>query len=153
MKCGFDRWGMRRGDIVYCDLLGAWEHTGIYAGRGKIIHLVNELNQYGKDGKIVSSDAREFVNRCGGMNPSSSIYVACEADGSHVGYPFYATRAEQLRRMHRGYGYDLILKNCHQFTSKCIGCEEHIVFPFWNLEKHLREDYDFDHWEECMGMT
>lgn len=72
---------MLHGDVVYCNLMGGWEHSGIYVGRGKIIHLVNEPNQYGRLGRIVKSGVGEFLNRFAGLNPAWSVYVACEANG------------------------------------------------------------------------
>jgi len=145
-----DKWGMLRGDVVYCNLMGGWEHSGIYVGQGKIVHLVNEINQYGKMGRIIKSGVDEFLTRCNGWNPAWTVYVACELNGDHIGLPFYAMQAEAIKKARRGYGYDLLFRNCHQFTSKCLGCEQHIIFPFWNLERHLKEDYSFDHWEECL---
>ena len=51
------------GTPVFCDLAVAVEHTGIYIGRNRIVHLEG-------DGNIRSVSPEEFVARLDGKNPS-----------------------------------------------------------------------------------
>lgn len=99
-----------RGCIVFCKLAGGVEHSGIYIGNGKITHLDGS-------GTIESVSASDFLRRLGGVNPAFTIYVSC-TNGSAVGSDSIARRAANM--LGRSRKYDLILDNCHQFTSGCI---------------------------------
>lgn len=99
------------GSVVYCDLgMGYAEHTGIYVGRNRIVHLDG-------DGVIESVGPTKFMERLGGFNTAISIYVSCR-DGEPVGSRAVAKRARSMVGSRRAY--NLILDNCHQFTAGCL---------------------------------
>lgn len=98
------------GSVVFCDLALIAEHSGIYVGKGKIAHLDGS-------GNIEIVTARQFLKRLGGLNPALSIYVSCDDDGA-VGSRSVGKRAKAMLGGERPY--NLILDNCHQFTSGCI---------------------------------
>lgn len=98
------------GTPVYCDLAIVAEHTGIYIGDNKIVHLSG-------DGKIEAVTPQEFVRRLDGANPAEKIYFAV-ASGKAVGNQKIADRARAMigKRRH----YNVLLDNCHQFTCGCL---------------------------------
>ena len=98
------------GTPVYCDLAVVLEHTGIYIGRNRIVHLDG-------DGNIRSVSPEEFVARLAGTNPSSEIYFAAYNDKS-LGNTEVAQRARDMRNEFRNYNW--LLDNCHQFTCGCL---------------------------------
>ncbi len=100
----------RVGSVVYCDLAVVAEHSGIYVGKGKIAHLDGS-------GRIEIVTARQFLNRLGGLNPAVSIYVSCDENGA-IKSSKIATRAREMVGCERSY--NVILDNCHQFTSGCL---------------------------------
>ena len=55
------------GSIVYCNLLIAVEHTGIYVGNNKIVHLDGE-------GIVKLVSTKEFCQRLGGFNPANTVF-------------------------------------------------------------------------------
>ncbi|BEE05103.1 MULTISPECIES: lecithin retinol acyltransferase family protein [Aeromonas] len=126
------------GSVVYCELLfGAGDHSGIYLGRDKIAHLDG-----GGQIEVVSSSV--FLDRLGGFNSAISIYVSCR-DSSPVGNKKYAERA----RNHIGVSrdYNVILDNCHQFTSGCItGDFENADNFMWMLKHTASKSLDVNNW-------
>jgi len=100
-----------KGSIVYCDLVfGNAEHSGIYIGDNEIVHLDGS-------GDIEEVSPMGFMDRLGGFNSAISIYVSCDG-GSPVGNSIAAKRAK--KRIGESTNYNVILNNCHQFTSGCI---------------------------------
>ena len=97
------------GSILYCDLW-AFEHSGVYIGNNKIVHLDGS-------GKIECVSPDEFLNRLDGINTAISIYVSCK-DTKAVGNQEIANRAKNMIGSKRDYNF--ILDNCHQFTAGCI---------------------------------
>lgn len=96
-----------QGSVVYCDLfLGVIEHTGIYIGANRIIHLAG-------NGKIEMVSPREFMSGTSALN----IYVSCH-DSCAVGNRRVSERAVMQMGTQRNYNF--ILENCHQFTSGCL---------------------------------
>lgn len=138
------------GSVVCCDLapipLDALtgmtaDHTGIYVGYNKIAH---------RDGegflKIVSTN--EFLSRLGGFNAAMSIYVSCKGENP-VGVKEAAQRARLAIDDPQHGGYNLVLKNCHQFTQYCV--TGHIDngltdFMFSTLEDTLHSEWGMDNW-------
>ena len=100
-----------RGSVVYCDLaLSTAEHTGIYVGDNKIVHLDGS-------GLIEVVTPEKFLQRLGGWNTAMSIYISCH--GKHaVGSDRVAARA--LSMVNRRRRYNVIFDNCHQFTTGCL---------------------------------
>ena len=97
------------GSIVYCDLL-AVEHSGVYIGNNKIVHLDGS-------GKIECVSPDEFLNRLDGFNTAISIYVSSRGKKA-VGNQKISNRAKNMIGNKRNYNF--ILDNCHQFTAGCI---------------------------------
>lgn len=97
------------GSVVYCDVY-AVEHSGIYLGKGRIVHLNGS-------GEVEVVDAETFLNRLDGFNNAMSIYVS-SADGVAVGSPNVARRAR--RQLGTTRNYNVIMDNCHQFASGCL---------------------------------
>lgn len=106
------------GSIVYCHLLGELEHTGVYIGNNQIVHLDG-------DGIVEQVDPKQFLRRLNGMNRYMtamsgrlvSIYVSCSGTTA-VGSEGVARRAKSMIGNTRNY--NVVLDNCHQFTSGCI---------------------------------
>jgi hypothetical protein len=99
-----------RGSVVYCNLLGIAEHSGIYIGHHKIVHLDGS-------GKVKIVTPEEFIRRMNGINPAINILVSCR-HGKPVGSHDVAKRAKEMAGERRGY--DPFNKNCHQFTAGCL---------------------------------
>ncbi len=78
------------------------------------------------------------------------MYVACDEDCKPVGSSAIANRARAaLRNPRQKKGYNLLTKNCHQFTQYCItGDEDNGIadLTFANLERILRRELNMDKW-------
>lgn len=99
------------GSILYCDLaFSLVEHSGIYIGNNEIVHLDGS-------GEIEIVSPREFLGRLNGFNNAISIYVSCKGE-SAVGSKEVAGRARAM--VGKTLDYNLILNNCHQFSSGCL---------------------------------
>lgn len=107
------------GSILYTDLIyGHIEHSGIYIGEGRVV----ELNSKGQINQVTLEG---FSNTGTGQN----IFVSCNGKNS-VGSEIVAKRAMEMRGTERNY--NVLLDNCHQFTSGCITGE------FENYNRLLR---------------
>jgi hypothetical protein len=93
------------GSVLHCSLFGV-EHTGIYIGNNEIVELLG-------NGKICCSTPNEFIDNTNAI----SIYVACN-ENKPLGGNKIARRAKEMIGNTRDY--NLLLDNCHQFTSGCI---------------------------------
>ena len=99
------------GSIVYCELAsGAIEHTGIYVGNNRIIHLNN-------NGSIEKVSPRIFLNSSDELASSIRIYISCDGT-TPVGGSIIAKRAKKM--INSRMDYSLFLNNCHQFVSGCL---------------------------------
>ncbi|MEW5666169.1 lecithin retinol acyltransferase family protein [Pseudomonas putida] len=100
------------GSVVYCGLaFNALEHSGIYIGGGKIVHLEGS-------GKITAVSRAKFLERLDGYNVAITVYVSC-SDGKAVGSKAVAERAKAL--IGKTVDYRLLQNNCHRFSSNCLG--------------------------------
>ena len=98
----------RPGSVVYCGFLfGQAEHSGIYVGKNRIVSLAST-------GEIVKQSPEEFLD---GLTTGDTIYVSCKGK-SPVGDADVAKRARRKVGHHRDY--NVVLNNCHQFTSGCL---------------------------------
>lgn len=131
------------GSVVCCDLAGAFEHSGIYVGRNRIIHRDG-------DGFLAAVSPEEFLARLGGCNPAKYIHVSCDDDGDPVGGRWVAERARgALKKPNQKSGYNLLTKNCHQFCQYCLtGDEDASVFncSFTSLEEVMKDELYFTNW-------
>lgn len=140
------------GSVVHCDLsripiigeLGLKaEHTGIYVGDGMIIHRDG-------DGYLDKVTPRQFLNRLDGNNYAISVYVACNGTKPlHIMGAF--NRARAALNNPKFEGYDLLNKNCHNFTRYCLTGEfddeqDELDFTFSALEELLYYEFDMDNW-------
>jgi len=119
----------RVGSVVYCDLAVFAEHSGIYVGKGRIAHLDGS-------GRIEIVTARQFLKRLGGLNPADSIYVSCDDEGA-IKASKVAKRAREMEGGERPY--NVILDNCHQFTSGCLTGDFENADNFLWMLKHTAE--------------
>ena len=127
---------LKSGAVVYCDLFTA-EHSGIYIGNKKIVHLNG-------DGKIEIVSPKQFLERWGGFNPVMSIYVSCNGTNS-VGSYEVAKRAEA--QVGKKRNYHLAFDNCHQFTAGCLtGDFEDPNNFLWMLKDEARNALGADTW-------
>jgi uncharacterized protein with von Willebrand factor type A (vWA) domain len=103
------------GSVLYCDLWVAVEHSGIYVGEGKISNIV-------VDGLAESTVGRSSP---GSFTSKSTlgrkIYVSCDRHGA-VGHGVVARGADAHVGERAFYG--LLIKNCHQFSTKCVNYAE-----------------------------
>ncbi len=95
------------GSVLYCDLaFGFAEHSGIYVGNQRIVHLTG-------DGVIEEVSSEGFLSGTTAM----SIYVSC-AEETPVGSQRVAARARSMVGHRRSY--NLLQDNCHQFSAGCL---------------------------------
>lgn len=125
------------GSIVYCNLAVAVEHTGIYIGDNRIVHLNG-------DGLIEAVSPATFCQRLDGRNPSFTIFCPVRGDGKILGDKKTAKRAkEQIRKY---ISYNVVLNNCHCFTASCL-TGKHEYCPSFNLlEKLIMLEYGKYSW-------
>jgi len=126
------------GSIVYCRLAGAVEHSGIYIGGNRIVHLNG-------DGHVISSTPDEFTERLGGLNPHSDIYVSCDELGA-VGCVNIADRSEKF--VGDSKRYDLVFSNCHSFTSSCLAEESTADSFMWELKMRAKSVLGATEWRK-----
>lgn len=140
-NCIYDRVTPKIGSVVVCDLTPLADHTGIYVGGGKIIHRDG-------DGYIAKVTPKQFLERLDGLNTAISVYVSSYGDES-IGYEGAAERANEALRNSDYDGYNLLWKNCHNFTSYCIrGGSDSSIFAstFTALEEYMWNFSKFNNW-------
>ncbi len=95
------------GSVLYCDyMFGFAEHSGIYVGDDKIVHLSSE-------GLVEMVSPKRFVEGKTAMN------ILVSSSGTRaVGSEEVANRA--INKLNESRSYNLILDNCHQFTAGCL---------------------------------
>lgn len=125
------------GSIAYCNLAIVAEHTGIYVGDGKIVHLNGS-------GLVEMVSAEDFCERLHGTNPSFTIF--CPVD--HLGKPIGDKRAAEyaISNLGRHYDYNLAFRNCHCFSASCLERKTRVCPSFSSLENLITEKYGSFHW-------
>jgi len=100
------------GAIVYTNIGFAQlaEHTGIYIGSDRIV----ELNG---NGNIRIVNSWNFLNSSS-QRTGDKIYIACDQYGYPIKNMDIAIRA--LKKVNEHWDYDLLFRNCHEFTAGCI---------------------------------
>ncbi|NOP79586.1 hypothetical protein HNV23_08820 [Bacillus paranthracis] len=96
------------GAMVYC-MLGPVEHSGIYIGYDRIVHLNGK-------GDIEVVTTEKFTDHITTFN--KSILVPLDKDGNAIGCKEVALRAISMIGTSRNY--NILLDNCHQFSVGCI---------------------------------
>lgn len=125
------------GSVVYCDLAGTIEHSGIYIGNNLIAHLDGS-------GRIEAVSPNEFLGRLGGFNPAVNIYVSCNG-GDPIGSNSVARRAKNALGGARKY--NIIFDNCHQFSAGCItGNVDNACNFLWMLQHEAEKEMGVDSW-------
>lgn len=98
------------GSVVYCDLAGFVEHSGIYWNDGQIVNIaVDGL----AESEVRLSGPADFTSK----SLAGTIYVSCDAKGA-VGHPKAAAAA--MARLGERAFYGLVIANCHQFSTACL---------------------------------
>ena len=100
------------GSVLYADLYFFVEHSGIYVGNGKISNIkVNNL--FKGDSSVKISDTEDFTEKA----IRKKIYVSSDKEGAvgNINVSNYA-----LSRVGEKRHYNLFLKNCHTFCSRCL---------------------------------
>jgi uncharacterized protein with von Willebrand factor type A (vWA) domain len=130
------------GSVLYCDLWGAVEHSGIYVGDGKISNIVVDGLA---ESTVERSNAANFTSK---SVMGRKIYVSCDSDGA-VGHPVVAQGADSHVGERAFYG--LVFRNCHQFSSKCVNYIERDAAggSFFGGLTSLVPD---ETWEPTLGM-
>lgn len=123
------------GGAVYCDLaLGHAEHSGIYIGNGLIAHL----NRFGT---VETVDRAKFLEG----TPAFSIYTSCVGT-MPIGYESAAIYAKRVLEQNRRRRYNVILENCHMFTSECITGEKSSNTFLWMLKHESEKHHGTNNW-------
>ena len=125
------------GSVLYCNLALAFEHTGIYVGGGKVVHLNG-------DGVVEKVSLKKFMNRLDGVNPSCSIFCATDGDGETIRNKEVAERA--LEMVGHRQRYNLFLGNCHCFTQYCLTGTKAYFGSFGNVEELMRAKFGLASW-------
>lgn len=128
---------LKVGSILYCNLAVAFEHTGIYVGNNRVVHLNG-------NGKIEEVSLNRFVNRLDGRNPAISIYCAVDCSNEPISDRLFAERALKMVGTRRDY--NLILDNCHKFTYYCMTGKTLPVVTFQTIETTLAANPMFHGW-------
>ena len=111
------------GSVLYCDLWVGAEHSGIYVGRRKISNIVVDGVA---ESQVRLSGPASFTSKSW---LGSKIYVSCDGGGA-VGHQAVAKRS--YRHVGERAFYGLVIKNCHQFSTKCVKTLEHRDPSFWD---------------------
>ena len=99
------------GSVLYCDLWVAVEHSGIYIGEEQISNIVVDGLA---ESTVSHSSPQSFTSK---STLGRKIYVSCDRHGP-VGHPVVARGADAHVGERAFYG--LVIKNCHQFSTKCV---------------------------------
>jgi len=99
------------GSVLYCDLWLAVEHSGIYVGDGDISNIVVDGLA---ESEVKLSSPRSFTSK---STLGRKIYVSCDKHGA-VGDD--AVRHGANSHVGERAFYGLVIKNCHQFSTKCV---------------------------------
>ena len=125
------------GSVVYCNLAVVAEHTGIYVGRNKIVHLNG-------NGRIEKVSAESFCERLGGKNPAFTIFCPTDVRGRALGDKMVAEYA--LNCVGRMVDYNPAFNNCHCFTASCLEGKARFCPSFAALEVLVAAKYGACNW-------
>lgn len=125
------------GSVVYCNLAVVAEHTGIYVGRNKIVHLNG-------NGRIEKVSAESFCERFHGKNPAFTIFCPTDVRGRALGDKMVAEYA--LNCVGRVVNYNPAINNCHCFTARCLERQARFCPSFAALEVLVAAKYGACNW-------
>lgn len=106
------------GSVVYCDLFLAVEHSGIHVAGGEIANI--EVDGFA-DSSVNLTDAKSFTSK---SLLGRKIYVSSNSSGA-VGTN-NAAKFASSRLGERSF-YGLFIKNCHQFSTKCVNTSSDVA--------------------------
>lgn len=140
------------GSVLYCDLLVAVEHSGIYVGDDSISNIVVD-SLLTADSRVRRSSPSSFTSK---SLAGKKIYVSCDKYGA-VGCEQVAEGADSHVGEPSRYG--LVYNNCHTFSTKCVeyaedredDCDELQVPSTWEitigiLKRRAREKLGATKW-------
>lgn len=116
------------GSVVYCDLLGSAEHSGIYIDDGQISNIVVD-SLATADSTVRLSDYQDFSSK---SLYGTKIYVSCDKHGA-VGSDPVANKAHSHIGEKNFYG--LVFNNCHDFSTRCLHASTHTP-TLWERTKN-----------------
>lgn len=125
------------GSVVYCNLALAAEHSGIYVGNNRIVHLNGS-------GRVELVSPRVFCERLHGKNPASIIYCPISEDGRLLGNKKAAERA--LNQVGKYTTYNIFMNNCHIFSASCMTGKNESCPSFNCLEELIEDTYGEYRW-------
>lgn len=100
-----------KGSVLYSDLYGGVEHSGIYIGNNEISNIVVTGMA---EAKVKKSRPKDFTNKAFRYK---KIYVSCDKNGA-VGNNDVCEGAKSHIGERSFYG--LVFSNCHSFSKKCV---------------------------------
>ena len=125
------------GSILYCNLGLACEHTGVYIGNDRIVHLNG-------NGIVEIVSPKEFCNRLNGINPVFTIFCIIDDSGRAITDVKCAERA--LSMVGSKKKYNVVWNNCHNFTAYCMTGVDSFCNSFTELYLLLKKKYRSIHW-------
>ncbi|AOZ94948.1 hypothetical protein LPB68_22030 (plasmid) [Paenibacillus crassostreae] len=118
------------GSLVYCQL-GPVEHTGIYIGDRRIVDL-------GGNGQIRISTLKSFTSHISTLDEDIWFPIN-RSNQTSIGIASSAERAYQMAINNSKRDYNILLDNCHQFSSGCISGDFENADNFLWTVKHTFE--------------
>lgn len=100
-----------KGSVVYADLYGGVEHSGIYIGNNEISNIVVKGFT---ESVVEKSSPSEFTDK---SILHKNIYVSCDSNGA-VGSQSVSDGG--IEHLGEKAFYGLVFKNCHAFSEKCV---------------------------------
>lgn len=125
------------GSVVYCNLGMVAEHSGIYVGNNKIVHLNGS-------GRVEKVSAKKFCERFSGLNPSFTVFCPIDGYGKSFGDRKVADYA--LNSVEKVMEYNPLIRNCHCFTASCLSNKARFCPSFAILERLIIEKYGKCYW-------
>ena len=121
-----------RGCILICKIAGGLaEHSGVYVGDGEVVELKG-------NGQIRKVSFHEFLHD-GLTRTGAHIYIACDSSNTVLHDTSIARRANDM--VGHARDYNVIMDNCHQFTSGCItGDFENVDNFFLFLAQSIKKE-------------
>jgi len=131
----------KAGSIVYCDLaFGYVEHSGVYVGNNKIVHL-------NRRGMIETVTPKQFIAGTTAIN----IYVSCK-DSEVTADSIVAENAIYYAELIQSDDYNLILNNCHHFFFHAkTGIRDNSDITLWLLKDTCNtymQSNTWRHWDD-----
>lgn len=129
------------GSVLYCDLWVAIEHSGIYVCDGEIANIVVDGVA---ESTVMRSSPRSFTSK---SMLGRKIYVSCDHSGA-VGDQVVGHGADSHVGEQAFYG--LVIKNCHQFSTRCVNYANSSAPPIPLIDQ-LLDVLLPESWEPTLG--